>query len=370
MCELRIDLGAINENLRLAAELAGGRAVLAAVKADAYGHGLVEVARSIQDAGTAQWLGVALVDEAVALRKAGITLPVLKFSLTFPDELSAALAADVALTVADQHGIDEVAAAAVAAGVVVPVHLKVDTGMRRIGAEPDDVVALALSIAAHPGLQLDGLYTHLPVSDVPDGMDFTRTQLARFESLAADVVAAVGPIPWIHAANSGAVLGHDLGSSTLVRPGIMLYGTYPDAATWRTRNLHPVLRWTSRISFMKLVRAGETVGYGRTWTAPRDTFVATVNVGYGDGYSRLLSNRGRMLVGGASRQIVGRVCMDQTMIDLGPDASDVHVGDTAVLIGADGGDEITVAELAELMGTITYEVTCLIAPRVQRTWVS
>lgn len=364
-----MDLGAINENLRLAAELAGGRAVLAAVKADAYGHGLVEVARSIEAAGTAQWLGVALVDEAVALRAAGIRLPILKFSLTFPDELPAALAAEVTLTVADARGIDQVGEAAGAAGVVAPVHLKIDTGMRRIGAEPDDAVALARLITEHPALRLDGLYTHLPVSDVPDGVDFTRSELQLFERVAADVVAAVGPVPWLHEANSGAVLGHDLGSTTLVRPGIMVYGNYPDELTWHTRELVPVLRWTSRIAFVKRVREGETVGYGRSWTAPRDTFVATVNVGYGDGYSRLLSNRGRMLVGGVSRPVVGRVCMDQTMIDLGPDASGVEVGDTAVLIGSDGDEEITVAEVASLMGTITYEVTCLITPRVRRSYV-
>lgn len=370
VCELRVDLGAINHNLRLAAGLARGRSVLAAVKADAYGHGLVEVARSIQAAGTAQWLGVALVDEAAALRAAGVTLPLLKFSLSFPDELDDALALGVTLTVADEQGIRDVARAAAARGVVAPVHLKIDTGMRRIGAQPDDAVALARLVAQAPNLALDGLYTHLPVSDVPDGVEYTRSELATFDDVVTGVVAAVGEVPWIHAANSGAVLGHDVGGSTLVRPGIMAYGTYPDPATPRTVELRPVVRWTSRVSFVKQVRAGETVGYGRTWTAPHDTYVATVAVGYGDGYSRLLSNRGRMLVGGRSCPIVGRVCMDQTMIDLGPEPSTVRAGDRAVLVGTDGDEEITLAELAELMGTITYEVTCLITARVHRTYVS
>ena len=363
-----MDLDAINQNLRTAAELADGRAVLAAVKADAYGHGLVEVSRSIQSAGTAQWLGVALVSEAVELRDAGITLPILKFTLTFPEELPSALAASLTLTVADADGIQAVGAAAAAAGVVAPLHLKVDTGMRRIGAEPADAVALARQVADHPHLALDGLYTHLPVSDVPDGEDFTRDQLARFEQVAADVRDAVGPVPWVHTANSGALLCHDLGTTTLVRPGIMLYGSYPDARTPRTRPLEPVARWTARVAFVKQVRQGETVGYGRSWTAPRDTWVATVAIGYGDGYSRLLSNRGRMLVGGESRPVVGRVCMDQTMVDLGPERGEVQVGDYAVLAGSDGGDEISVAELAELMDTIPYEVTCLITARVPRSY--
>lgn len=362
-----MDLGAVNQNLRTAAELAGGRAVLAAVKADAYGHGLVEVARSIQTEGTAQWLGVALVSEARQLRSAGITLPLLKFTLTCPDELAEALEARLALTVADAAGIDAVATAAASAGVDAPVHLKVDTGMRRIGAEPGDAVELARRISADEHLALDGLYTHLPVSDVPDGVEFTRRQLALFETVAADVRATVGAVPWVHAANSGAVLGHELGTTNLVRPGIMVYGSYPDPETPRTRELAPVERWTARVSFVKPVRAGETVGYGRTWTAPQDTWVATVGIGYGDGYSRLLSSRGRMLVGGRSFPVVGRVCMDQTMLDLGPDGGGVRAGDEAVLLGRDGDEEVTVAEMAELMGTIPYEVTCLVAARVPRT---
>ena len=367
--ELRVDLGAINQNLRLAAQLAGGRAVLAAVKADAYGHGLVPVARSIEDAGTAQWLGVALTDEATALRAGGVTLPILKFTLTFPDELPQALAAGVTLTVADARGVEDTAAAAKAAGVVAAVHLKVDTGMRRIGVEPRDAVALARMIAADENLTLDGIYTHLPVSDTPAGTDFTREELALFEGVVADVVAAVGPVPWVHEANSGAVLAHDLGVTNLVRPGIMVYGAYPDVETPPPGELVPVERWTARVAFIKRVLAGQTVGYGRTWTAPRDTHVATIEIGYGDGYSRLLSSRGRMLIGGRSYPVVGRVCMDQTMVDLGPGEPTVQPGDQAVLIGSDGDEVITVQEIADLMGTIPYEVTCLITSRVARTYV-
>lgn len=364
-----MDLGAINDNLQLAAELAGGRTVLAAVKADAYGHGLVPVARSIQAAGVAGWLGVALVEEAVALRGAGITMPILKFTLTLPEELPEALAARLTLTVADLEGVEAIAAAAGAAGVVAPVHLKVDTGMGRIGVRPEGAVGLAQAIVAEPALELDGIFTHLPVSDEPTGVGFTREQLALFDAVVADVVAEVGPVAHVHAANSGAVLCHDLGATNMVRPGIMLYGTYPDAETPRSVELAPVVRWTSRVAFVKQVRAGESVGYGRTWTADRDTWVATVGVGYGDGYSRRMSNRGRVLVAGRSYPIIGRVCMDQTMIDLGPEAPAVVAGDEAVLIGSSGSEVITVDEVASLLDTITYEVTCMITNRVRRTYV-
>lgn len=366
-CELMVDLDALNRNVALAARLSGDRAVLVAVKADAYGHGLVAVGRNLQAAGTAQWLGVATVGEAVALRAAGITLPILKFSITLPDEMVEALAAEVVLTVGDANNIADVAAAATQAGLVADVHLKVDTGMRRIGAEPHDVMALAQQIAAEPNLRLGGIYTHLPVSDTVEGEAFTAEQFMVLRDAANDVAALCGPLEFVHAANSGAVLGHELGDTTMVRPGIMVYGSHPAAAS--PGGLEPVARWTSRLTFVKQVRAGETVGYGRTWTAPRDTWLGTVAVGYGDGYSRLLSNRGRMLVGGQSMPIVGRVCMDQTMIDLGPEAPSVRVGDDVVLLGRDGDQEITVAELAELMGTITYEVTCLISARVPRRHV-
>lgn len=366
----RVDLDAIHANLATARDLAGGRAVLAAVKANAYGHGLVAVSRSIQERGSADWLGIAVTAEGEELRAAGVTLPVLKFTPTFADDLPAAIAAGLTLSVGTEAAVDEAAAAARDAGATVDVHLKLDTGMRRVGAEPSAAVALAERIAGSGSLRLGGVFTHLPISDVADGDAFTRAQLETFDASVAAIEAAVGPVEWVHAANSGAVLGHDLGRSTLVRPGIMVYGSYPDAGTEHTRPLCDVGTWTSRVSFVKRVSAGESVGYGRTWTAPRDTWVATVAIGYGDGYSRLLSSRGRMLIGGRSYPVIGRVCMDQTMLDLGPDRPDVQVGDEVVLMGASGDERIGVEELAGLMGTITYEVTCLIGARVPRTYVT
>lgn len=358
----------LRANLDAVRARVGGRAVLAAVKADAYGHGAIEVSRMIERTGAADWLGVATVGEGLELRAAGITLPVLKLSVARGEEVAAAVAAGLTLCVVDEDSILEAGAAATALGTTASVHLKVDTGMRRIGCEPELAPSLAQRVDATPGVRLEGLFSHLPISDSPRGEEFTRGQVALFARTAREVEAARGPVPLKHLANSGAVLGHPDTWFDLVRPGIMIYGAYPDPEAARTVPLLPALEWRTRVSFVKRVPAGETVGYGRTWTAPRDTWIATVPVGYGDGYSRLLSNRGRMLVRGRSYPIAGRVCMDQTMIDLGPD-TDVAVGDEVVLVGRSGTDEITTSEVAGLMGTIPYEVTCLITRRVGRETV-
>lgn len=368
LTRLHVDLDALHHNLEVVRGLVGDRLILAPVKADAYGHGLVPVALSIQERGSADWLGVALVDEAAQLRAAGVTLPILKFSPTLPEELPDAIDAELTLSVVDDATVEAAQAAACAAGRTINVHLKVDTGMRRVGAEPEQAAHVAALIAAADNLRLQGVFTHLPISDVDEGDDFTADQLRRFFSVVDDIEAANGPVELVHAANSGAVLGHDLGRSNLVRPGIVTYGSYPDVVGSHPVDLRDVSRWTSRVNFVKRIRAGESVGYGRTWTAPNDTWIATVAVGYGDGYSRRMSSRGRMLIGGASYPVVGRVCMDQTMLDLGPEAAGVRVGDEVVIMGTSGDERIGVEELATLMDTITYEVTCLITARVQRDY--
>lgn len=356
----------IEANLAAIRGRVGPRQVLAAIKADAYGHGAVEVAGMIQRTGAADVLGVATVAEGIELRRSGITLPILKLSVARGPEVRQAVEHDLALVVVDDASCAEAAAAAVAARREVVVHLKVDTGMRRIGCEPAAAAGLAQRIDATPGLRLEGLMSHLPISDSPSGDDFTTAQIALFGRVADEVEAARGPL-LKHLANSGGVLAHPASWFDLVRPGVMIYGSYPDPDCARTVPLLPGLEWRSRVVFTKRVAAGETVSYGRTWAAPRDTWIATVPVGYGDGYSRSLSNRGRMLIGGRSYPIAGRVCMDQTMLDLGPEPT-VAVGDEVVLVGASGDQEITVAELAALMGTITYEVTCQINRRVARDY--
>lgn len=360
-------LGNIEHNLRGIRARVGDRLVLAAVKANAYGHGAAAVSQMIERTGAADWLGVATVEEGLQLRDAGVSLPILKFSPTRDvDDVTRALLAGITLSVVDEASIAQVAAAADALDLSeVAVHLKVDTGMRRVGAEPADAPALAASIADHPRLRLQGVFSHLPISDSPAGDDFTRHQTRLFADTMTAIEAVAGPVELKHLANSGGVLGHPETWFDMVRPGIMIYGSLPDPLAQRTVDLRPGLEFTTRVSFVKPVAAGETIGYGRTFAAPADTWIATIPAGYGDGYSRLLSNRGRVLIGGVSYPIAGRVCMDQTMIDLGPDPV-AAVGDEAVLIGRRGDAEITAENVAELMGTIPYEVTCLITQRVTR----
>ena len=360
-------LGNLEHNLRGIRARVGDRLVLAAVKANAYGHGAAAVSQMIERTGAADWLGVATVEEGLQLRDAGVSLPILKFSPTRDvDDVTRALLAGITLSVVDEASIAQVAAAADALDLSeVAVHLKVDTGMRRVGAEPADAPALAASIAGHPRLRLQGVFSHLPISDSPAGDDFTRHQTRLFADTMTAIEAVAGPVELKHLANSGGVLGHPETWFDMVRPGIMIYGSLPDPLAQRTVDLRPALEFTTRVSFVKPVAAGETIGYGRTFAAPADTWIATIPAGYGDGYSRLLSNRGRVLIGGVAYPIAGRVCMDQTMIDLGPEPV-AAVGDEAVLIGRRGDAEITAENVAELMGTIPYEVTCLITQRVTR----
>ena len=370
-----VHLNALRHNLEAVRSLVGTRAILVPVKADAYGHGAVPVSRFIESEHLADWLGVATAPEAIELREAGVTLPILKMSLSFAEELPALLALPgIALTVADMATVDETEAAAAAAGKVVPVHLAVDTGMRRIGCEPDQAIAVASHIAACQHLELQGIGTHLPISDVADDDGFTAHELEIFRGVCQQIqhhreTDGLPPVPLVHGANSGAVLGHQLAGDTMVRPGIMVYGYYPDATTPRPVELRPVMSLATKVTYVKRVPAGQTVGYGRTWTAGGDTWIATVPVGYADGFSRLNSNRGAMLVGGRRCPVAGRVCMDFTMLDLGPAATaPASVGDDVVWLGSQGDQLVTADDLARIMGTISYEVLCLISARVPRIY--
>ncbi|GAB49066.1 alanine racemase [Mobilicoccus pelagius] len=367
---LRVHLDAIRHNLAGIREAVGPDvAVLLAVKSNGYGHGAVEVARDVERAGLVDRFGVATVPEGIELRGAGVRSPILKLSHAFPEEIDAALAHDLELAVVDAAGADAVAEAALARGVVAPVHLKIDTGMGRIGTTPDTAPELAVRIEDSPHLHLLGAFTHFPTSDTPAEDAFTDGQIATFTRAVADVQARLGRcLELVHMANSGGVLAHPEAWGTMVRPGIMAYGYYPDATTPRTIDLRPAITWATRISFLKQVPSGGTVGYGRTWAAPRDTWVATIPVGYGDGFDRHLSNVGTVLVGGRRYPIVGSVCMDQSMIDVGPEPV-VAVGDEVVLLGRSGELEYTADDMAELLGTISYEVTCAIAPRVARVHI-
>ena len=363
-----IHLDHIQANLLAIRQAIGpDRKLLIAVKANAYGHGAVAVSKLAEASGV-DWLGVATVPEGLQLREAGVGLPILKLSPAFPEEMEAAVRASITLAMCDQANAEALEAVCAAMAAQATVHLVIDTGMARIGVQPLLAPTLAMFLAERcPHLRIQGCFTHLPVSDDADPT-YTEAQIKRFRAAVEAVEAALGrKLELVHCANSGAVLGHPEGFMDLVRPGIMIYGFYPDQGTPRSIPLLPGLSFLTRVSFLKKVTAGTRVGYGLTWSAPADTWIATLPVGYADGFNRLFSNRGRVLVGGRSYPVVGRVCMDQTMIDLGPETG-VKVGDEVVLIGRSGDQEITVDEWAKALGTITYEVTCQINGRVERVF--
>ncbi|MCL1838588.1 MAG: alanine racemase [Propionibacteriaceae bacterium] len=359
-------LPAIESNLRAIRSQVGERGILAALKANAYGHGIVEVSQMIEKTNAADWLGVAKIAEGAKLREAGISLPILNLSVARGNEISQGIVNQISLTVVDELSATQISQAASELQLPARVQLKVDTGMGRIGCRCDEAMQLAEQIMTSPHLILEGIFSHMPVSDDPTQDDFSARQIERFAQTCQEVEKTTGQL-LKHLANSGAILAHPDSWFDMVRPGIMCYGAYPSQEVPKAIALAAALTWTTEVSFVKKVAAGETVSYGRTWTASEPTWIATIPVGYGDGYSRALSNKGRVLIRGASYPIVGRVCMDQFMVELGAQ-TDVVVGDQVTLIGRDHDEEITTSEIAALMETIPYEVTCLITDRVLRSY--
>ncbi|MFZ2960615.1 MAG: alanine racemase [Candidatus Ozemobacteraceae bacterium] len=341
------------------------RKILIAVKADAYGHGAIEVSRMAEKIGV-DWLGVATVPEGIELREAGIKLPILKFSPAFPEEMEAAVKNEITLTVCERENIRQLNEVCAKLGKKEHVHLKVDTGMGRIGVSVEEAPDLAGFIASDcSNLFQEGIFTHLPVSDEAN-KSYTSRQIGLFKKTVENVEKRVtGKIPIVHCANSGGILAHSDGWFSMVRPGIMIYGFYPSSETPQTIPLQPGLSFLSKVAFIKKVTKGTSIGYGRSWVAPEECYIATFPAGYADGFNRLFSSKGRVLIKGKSFPVVGRVCMDQSMVNLGA-RPDVKVGDEVVLIGRSGSEEITAEEWAEKLGTITYEVTCQINKRVAR----
>ncbi|MHB8509783.1 MAG: alanine racemase [Candidatus Dormibacteria bacterium] len=364
-----IDLSAIRDNVRLLRGRLPAETLLGVVvKADAYGHGALAVAPEAIAAG-AEWLMVATVGEALQLRGAGLDASILNMGPSTVDDATAAASGEISICAYSHATIETAAAGARIAGRRLRVHLKVDSGMARLGAMPDEVLELARVIDADPRLDLEGLWTHFSDADI-EGSARTRAQLEIFLSARAEIEAA-GLCPRLyHCGNSAATLLSSETHFDLVRCGLPVYGYLPMAALKPgLERLRPALTWKARVVATRQLRPGDRVGYGGTYTPARPTVLATVSVGYADGYSRALSNRGTALVGGVRVPVVGRVSMDFVNLDLGPSPA-VAVGDEAVLLGRQGDEAVDAAEIAALLDTIPYEVLCNIGSRVPRIYTN
>ncbi|MDQ3897831.1 MAG: alanine racemase [Actinomycetota bacterium] len=365
-----IDLGAIRDNAAALAALATPAALCAVVKAEAYGHGAVPVARAALEGG-ASWLAVALVEEGAALRADGIDAPVLVLSEPPVAAMDDVVALGLTPTLYTDQGVDAAAKAVASAGAPpLDVHVKVDTGMHRVGATADGAVAVVRAVADHPELGFGGLWTHFAVADEPAN-PFTEEQCARFDAVVQRLVALGLRPPMVHAANSAGALAHPGARHDMVRCGIALYGVAPSpalAAIDAVAGLRPVLSLRARVSFVKRVAAGEGVSYGLRRPLERPATVATVPVGYADGVPwRMAVTGGEVLLGGRRRPLAGAVTMDQILVDCGDDEG-VLPGDEVVLIGRQGREQITAWEWASRVGTIAYEILCGIGPRVPKVY--
>jgi alanine racemase len=370
--EAQIHLGAVRANTDTLRKLAPDATLCAVVKADGYGHGADAIAAAALSAG-ASWLAVATLEEAIGLRDGGIgpDVPILLLSELDPDELGPFIVdagPGLRPTIGSASGADSLSAALRIhpPRVSIPVHLKIDTGMHRIGVDPTAAIVVADRLTSTDGVHLEGIWTHLAVADDPDDQ-FTQVQLDRFDRALA-ALAAHGHRPTlVHAANSAGVIGHPRSHRDLTRVGIALYGVKPDPDRPCSAALEPALSLVSRVRAVRTVQAGEGVSYGRYWRAEIPTPVATVPIGYADGIRRDSPEAGvQVLVRGRRRPILGVVTMDQLMIAVDPD---VDIGDEVVLIGSQGSDHISADEIAGRLGTIGYEVLTSLGPRIPRRFV-
>jgi len=358
-----VDLEAIRDNVRRVARLVWPRtAVMAVVKANGYGHGAVPAAQAAIEGG-ATWLGVASLQEGLELRAAGISQPVLMLGYTPREALGGAVAAGLSLTVFEGGMLDALGNLPLPAPA--RLHLKVDTGMHRLGAASADAVALASRLRQHPNLQLEAVWTHFASAD--SDPDFTRAQLDVFLRVRDQIRRETGLHFLSHAANSAGLLRFPEARLDLVRAGLVVYGLSPNPGWTDLPALRPALAWRTIVTNVHTAPAGAGVGYGQTWRAHGPRQVATLAVGYGDGLHRRQSNRGQVLVRGRSAPIVGAVSMDQTMIDVS-DIPGVTIGDVATLIGRDGASESSAWTVAQAEDTISWEVLCSISPRVVRRY--
>ena len=340
---------------------------MAVVKADAYGHGAIDTSRTLIQHGVTR-LAVFSTEEGMALRQAGITVPIVVLGPVFKEQFGDLFAHQLTPVVSDLSMLTALAQAAASREISYSIHLKVETGMGRLGLTQDELVALIRSHKFPPSLRLEGLMTHLADADgsTPDA---TEEQISRFNKTLKVILESGVRIPLVHVANSGGAVRFPSAHFSLVRPGIMLYGYHTLPRTVETPNLRPVLSLKTRIAQLRTIQPGATVSYNRTFTARRPTCIAVLPIGYADGLSRRLSNRGSVLIRGQRASIAGLVCMDMVMVDV-TEIPGATVGDETVIIGRQGHEEITASDIATWTDTIPYEVLCAISPQIPRLYHS
>jgi alanine racemase len=358
-----VSLSRLRSNLAAVKAHVGPSRVMAVLKANAYGHGLEAVARCL--APEADAFGVALVEEGISLRRLGITKPVLVMGGTWTRQIPLFLEHDLTLTVPSLARLRDVEDAAAAAGTTARVHLKVDTGMERIGVHHYNAEGLLDAAARSPHVRVEGIYSHFANADAED-LGHARLQLERFQEVLRFYARRSLPRPDRHMANSAAILRLPEAHLEMVRPGILLYGVYPHPGAAHTIEVRPALAWRSRVVYFKIVEPGSPVSYGSTWRSDHRVRLVTIPVGYGDGYFRSMSNRAEVVVRGRRRPQVGLICMDQMMVNI--EWGSAYNGDEVVLIGEQGRACVTVEELAEWAGTVPYEILTAINARVPRIY--
>lgn len=365
-----INLNAIAHNVREIRKLTGNHVeMMGVVKADAYGHGVLEVVRTLLDNGVTQ-LAVSMLDEAIQIRKMGIDVPILILSHTDPARAEEIIENELTQTVFSFDLPQALSAASVRLGKSVKVHIKVDTGMTRVGFMPGyNAVKNIMEIGRMPGLIIEGIFTHFASADECD-RDYTNMQFERFMSLCTELGRVGIHIPLKHACNSAGTIQYPEMHLDMVRPGVILYGLFPSQDVDRDIiHLEPAMTLKANVILVKDVEPDVCVSYGRIFRTSRQSKIATIPIGYADGYTRLLSNKGRMLVNGEFAPVVGRICMDQCMIDVTDLEHEVHVGDEVVIFGSQNGSCIGVEELAAQIGTINYELICIIGKRIPRVYL-
>ena len=364
--QVEVNLGRLAENYAAIHRQVAPARLMVILKANAYGHGMVEVARFMQSQGV-DMLGVAVLEEGLLLREKGITAPILVLGGILGNQVPLFLKYDLTLTASSVEKLEQVEAAAEAMGVTARVHLKIDTGMERIGVHYYNADALLEASLKCCCVQVEGIFSHFANADSAD-LGFARLQLERFEEVLRFYERRSLPCPMRHMANSAAILQLPESYFDMVRPGILLYGVYPSREVRPSVPVRPALSWKTQVVYFKVVKPSHPVGYGSTWQSDHLVRVVTLPVGYGDGYFRSMSGKAQVLLNGKHYPVVGRIAMDQMMVNIEWDSA--YNGDEVILIGESGGEVITCDDLAEWAGTIPYEILTNINTRVPRVYVN